>query len=66
MEERRWIHTRELLAMMVNTTPREKAEMVTGADMIPLSFDAEQQPRNRATMDKTPEELERIRKLYNS
>lgn len=36
-KEREWLHTRELLAMMINTAgAREKKK---GSDIIPLSFD---------------------------
>lgn len=67
-QERDWLKVREVMAMMVNTTPQENPKWVHGKDIIPLSFDTEAKPADEepaALMDLGTEELERIIKLYN-
>lgn len=51
-QERQWLHTRELLAMMINTSGAK--EKKRGVDIIPTSFD---KPKERIELS---EEQKRI------
>lgn len=63
--ERDWLRTREIMAIIVNTTPRKDDTVVRGSDLIRLSFDMAQENRGPQPMH-TPEEIERLTKLINA
>lgn len=54
-EEEKWMHTRELIATIINVNATKKRDQVKGKDIIKLYFEKEEKK-----ISKTPEELYKI------